>query len=425
MMNRWIIATLTVAALSAPLHAEDPVVHAWLAGDMDTARQLLEKEDKGGELSQSRRLLLARVCFRQQAYDRAQLVLTDLLREDVDHPQARELLGRTLFHLGDPGEAIDYYEDALRLRDDVELRFEYAECLQKNGRVRDAVRQLTRIVDAPSPPVEAYLALGRLRLQDGTGRWASRYLWAAHKSGSPEKELPWLLAQSFFMEGKALGPLKVESDPDACKPGDQNRDGTVVRVGDRDGRRVRYVAGPDSAIHQLLHYLHDRQPQADQREMLAACWLEAGQYGLAGEALEGADDSRLKTRTLRVQLAMAAGDLAATVDQLDGWPERDDRAEGLAQVRLLLDAALLAESRNDKELALKLLQNADEVLDGRADVLQRLIHLTYAMGDRQQAARYAHELHERYPESELKGELTSLSDVSEIRQRGESGVRFE
>lgn len=102
--------------------------------------------------------------------------LTASLWRQPNSPKAHYDLAVTLANRGRFREAVQQYEDAVRLKDDfVEARLNLANCLARVGRTDDAIRQLQIVLTSTPASPAAHYNLGNLLLKTGQTEVAIRH----------------------------------------------------------------------------------------------------------------------------------------------------------------------------------------------------------------------------------------------------------
>ena len=384
-------------ALCVTACAEDRAVKAYLAGDLDGAVRLLTGETRKPGARPSRYLLLGRIHFMRGQWKDAQGVLGSLLELDPGNPHGAELLGRALHRLGKFEEALPYYERSVLESDQPDLRVEYAEVLMETDQKTEAVAALKRVVLGDEPSPRAHFLLGRLRLEAGTGHWARRELWAAWKQGYRDPDLNILLARAFTTEGRITGPLSIEGPITDGKPGTMLAARLLIRPMAAHRPGFWYVCGPDTALYQVeLALAVDSSVRV--RMLAARCWLEAGVPERAAGFLDSIPATTEGATLIRAKTSLALGDVkgcrAALAELIDQSRAPYDDAVGL-----LLELALERQVAGDASAAVNLLEEADELAPGRADVLRALVNALAQLGRTGDASEKARLLASLHPDS--------------------------
>jgi tetratricopeptide (TPR) repeat protein len=422
-MVRSVAWAILAAALSVSAAEEGDADRAFLAGDYARAESLLEAETGQGDAKPARCLLLARARFLQGKWRAAQDVLDPLLKQDPENPAGRELLGRVLQRQGQYALALPYYEESLRQSDKPELRIELAEALVALNRRDEAVAQLKKVLADGKPWPKAHALLGTLRLESGLGHWAARDLWAALRMGCAEPGLRLKAALAFEQEGRITGPL-LRSGPFPDKAsGDRVGDLLLLRPAGGDG--FWWAAANDCALFQTETCLAE-SPSDEVLLLASRCWLAAGDAARASERAGAAKAESIERNALRLRIALAREDLEAFRKLLEAGPEAllpapEDR------LRLLLDAALLAQVKGDLPVALGLLRQADRLLQGRSEVFRPLVDVLLRSGQKEEAEKVARALAELHPDSPEIRRLASSRgvDLEGMVKRGAPSMEEE
>ena len=382
--------------------AADRAAAAYLAGDLDKAASMLETEIDESEARSSRYLLLARIQFKQKKWEATRRTVANLIEKDPENPNALELQGRTLLRLGRFDEALPYLEKTVRETNRAELRVEYAEALIGAGKDTEATAALKKVIRGKQTWPRAHLLLGKLRLKNGIGHWATQQLWIAHRLRYDAEELEYMLAQAFYLEGRTTGPLKLAGPFAEARPGQRTEAHSTIATAGDDRPGFWYVSGPDTAIYQIESAIEKADKVSDDLLLLAAhCWAAAGDPDRADQHVSKVRKESSESVLLRSRIALLRDDLAAFSQLIDKM-ERLVAAEDI--VRQLLEAALAAQVKDRPGEADRFLKKADELIPGRSDVLRLMVDVLTQLDrqeEAQQKARLLMELHPDSPEARL------------------------
>ena len=396
------LLALTYLCCMGPASAADRAAEAYLAGDLDKAESMLEAEIGKSEARPSRYLLLARIQFRQKDWEATRRTVAALIEKDPENPNALELQGRVLLRLDRFEEALPYLEKTVRETNRSELRIEYAEALIGIGRDTEAVSALKKVIKDKQTWPRAHFLLGKLRLESGIGHWATQQLWIAHRLQYDAKELDYLLAQAFYLEGRATGPLRLAGPFDEVQTGQRTEDHIKIAPAGADRPGFWYVSGADTAIYQVESAIEKADKVSDDMLLLAArCWLAAGDPDRAGQHVT-------KIRKKSSESLPLQGRIALLNDDLPAFSKLTDKMKGIVSaeniVRQRLEAALAAQVQGQPEEAHRFLKKADELIPGRSDVLRSMVDVLTQLDrseEAQQKARLLIELHPDSPEARL------------------------
>lgn len=286
--------------------------------------------------------VLADIHLNERNPDAATAVLDGYLRAVPTDSQAVLLLANAHLNSGRAARAVQLLQDALKTRDQPQLRATLGLALVGAGRYQEAMRELEAVVAKSPTALAPALALGSIYVQSGQAAAAARVANALAKAHPNQPQVLFLDGQAKRMRGDVAGArtafeaalqaqpdlqaariqlVRLEMDNRQYARAAQMLDATLAR-NDKDLDALAAIAElsevtgkPDQAERWYSRADEVSGPNnAGPALALAEFQLRRGQLPKAQEALKRAQSKApdaVPTLTLAGRLALAAGDATA------------------------------------------------------------------------------------------------------------------
>lgn len=220
-------------------------------------------------------LKLAGALVRDEQYEEARPLLENILAQRPEHSGALVLMGDLLLGEGNAGEAVGYYQAALRRSPTPDTQLKLARAFLEAGDLDAAQREYEELLDWPTPTYkrQAYVGMGDVLRARGQVEEALEYYRQALR-----------LAGVDAAEKEAIAERMVELAPDDLR----------LRFQLASYYREQYKY--DAAIDQYQAILTRDEGNVDALIGLGDCYVAKTEYDTAltfyGQALEEADNPR-------------------------------------------------------------------------------------------------------------------------------------
>jgi len=414
----WVFGAVAVVGWSAACAAQEggaEAIETYVRGDYAAVVTLLGPAYQDGTASIQQRLLLARARLHLGQPAEALAVLQSVLETDRENPDANSLTGRILHEAGKHEEALEYLEQAYRLKQDPATASTLGRCHYALGDYSKAKLYLREALKEDIRDPTNSLLLGKICLSRGQGALAERYLLMAQEAGMDSVELHRLLGRAYLAQRKFVGPILTKRIIDSPRPG-EIVDGHVV-LGKVEGAEGTYkVCTRHSVLYESLRLLEAAPQDGDALFMLAAAWLDAGDPARARgrlKALAALEPDSERLLDLKARVMIAQGDFEAMEMTLNAA-----RAQKVFDAPKLADlyyrAALVLRAEGKRAEAIEMLKKAERLAPTSGEVLRLLAPLCVATGRLDEARQYYARMVELLPDAadvdELRNALNILQD---------------
>lgn len=412
-------AVLLLLVVAWTAQAGEPV-EVYARGDYAGVVALLEPTFKDGKAKIQDRLLLARAYRHLSRSDDALAVLRSVLASDKENPEANSLAGQLLRRAGKHKEAIEYLEQAYRLKQDAATAADLGICHRALGQNTKAKVYLEKALEQDVRNSENSFILGTICLDRGLGALAEKYLLMAQDAGLESRELRLLLGRAYVLQRKFLGPILVRRITVSPKPGDIV-DGHVV-LARLDGVPDQYkVCTRFSALYEGIQLLKANPNHADALYMVAEGWLDASQADLAEKhlaALLKQEPGSRRAVELQARILLAARRYEALEPCIEAAVARK-QFDSREAADLYYRAALDRRAEGQRDEAIRLLGKAESHAPASGEILHSLAGLHAATGHAKEASRYYARMVELFPDAPDADEWRNAVRVLEQKVGGQ------
>lgn len=415
------ILAVFLCALAAYAQEQAPpdALKLYMKGDYQAVIAALQPAQAAGTSTIQERLILGRALLHTGKADQALEVLKSVLQSDKENPEANSLTGRILHEQGKDKDALEYLEQAHRLKPEPATSALLGQCYYALGQTVKAKAALEEAMAHDVRDGSNSLLLGRICLERGLGALAEKYLLMAQETGLDTDDLHLLLGRAYMLESKALGSVVVKHLPQPAKP-EQIVDEQVV-LGPVEGSPGKYkLASRYCALYEG-YQLMARRKGDEASPLLAAGWLAAGETDLAEKHISillmiaptpGGD-----VRRLEAQLRLAQQDYKGLQSALAAG--EGQKTLSLAEVTdYYFQAATQLRAVGNSEQAIAMLAMAESRSPASEKVLRATAEAYRAAGRTAEAARYYQRLVELLPDADDIDELRNTQKVLQTQAGG-------
>ncbi|MHC4658844.1 MAG: tetratricopeptide repeat protein, partial [Planctomycetota bacterium] len=417
-----LLLTLVVLSFGLSLSAQaqqDGAIEVYARGDYAGAVKLLEPKYRAEKINIQERIILARAYLHLERADDALAALKSVLDIDRENPEANSLAGRILNEQGEHKEALEYLEQAWRLRQDSATASTLGACYYALAELTKAKVYLEKALSEDiRNPTNSFI-LGRICLKRGLGALAEKNLLKAEEAGMLGAELYLLLGRAYLMQRKYVGPILVRRLSEPAKPGDIVDD-CVVLAKIKDVANQYRLCTRHCALYEGCRLLKAEAGSIEAQYMLARGWLAAGNKDLAARHLSAMlerEKDTLRVAELQARLQLARKEYADLEKTLEAA-----REAGLFDAQEIAkfyhQAAMMLRAEGSREKAIRMLTKAESCTPTWAPVLRSLAALHQGCGRPSEARRYYARLVELFPDAADIDELRNTLRV--LQERGGS-----